>query len=182
MARLPYLSREDLPPEQRPTYERIAQSRGRMARTFSVLLSSPEAASQVADLGEYLRFQSSLDPTIRETATLTTAREANNQYIWSHHEPRARQAGVREKVIQAIRDRQSPQRLLPKEGVLIRYAQEMLRNGRVNDATYQAVLHLLGPQGVTDLTVIIGYYHMLAHINTALEVELEPEWPPLLPE
>ena len=42
--------------------------------------------------------------------------------------------------------------------------------------------HLLGKQGAVDLVVIIAYYTLLAHVMAGLEVELESDIEPLLPE
>ena len=182
MARFPYLSREELAPHQQHIYDRIASKRGEVFRPFSVLLNNPEAADRVAAVGEYVRYDSLMDPVVREIATLTTAREMNSQYEWTRHELLARKAGVRDAVIEAIRDGTAPKGLLPKEGVFVQYALELLRTGRPKDATFQAVVHLLGEQGTIDLTVLIGYYTMLARIISALDVELEEELTPLLPE
>ena len=46
----------------------------------------------------------------------------------------------------------------------------------------RAVEHLLGAQGTVELAVLVGYYALLAYVMAALEVELEPEMPPLLPQ
>ena len=43
----------------------------------------------------------------------------------------------------------------------------------MTERTFQAVLHLLGPQQTVDLVVLIGYYAMLAGALNALDVELE---------
>lgn len=181
MARVPYVSREDLAPDIRHIYDQIAQERGQVADHFKALLNSPVVAARIAAVGEYIRFQSRLDPVVRELATLTVARELNSQYVWTHHEPLARSAGVQESVIQAIKERRAPKGLLPREAVFVQYTQELLRNRRVGDATFQGVAHLLGTTGTTDLTVTIGYYAMLAYFQAAFEVELEPGLTPLLP-
>ena len=48
----------------------------------------------------------------------------------------------------------------------------MLKN-EVNDATSSGVEHLVGRKGLVDITVVISYYAMLAHVMEALGVELE---------
>lgn len=188
MARLPYVSREDLPADKRPIYDHIAETRGSVEpltpvpHSFRVLLHSPEAAEAVARLGEYLRFNSALDPMVREIAILGTARELNSQYEWSHHEPVARQVGVRDQVIESIRTGRAPMGLPAKEGVFAQAAKELVGRGTLTDRTFQAVLHLLGPQQTVDLIVLIGYYAMLGGALEALGVELESGVEPGLPE
>ena len=183
MARVPYLTREDLPHEKQGLYDQIAIHRGgHVARPFAALLNSPEAASRVAMLGEQLRYvASTISSDVREIITLTTARILKCQYVWTHHCGSAKQAGVREEVVEAIGEGGPPRRLLPKEGVFLQFTRELLEDKRVRDTTYSAVEHLLGQQGVVDLILTIGYYATLCLAVNALEIDLEDGVIPLLP-
>ena len=175
MARVPYVSKNDLPAEKQALYDQIASQRGHVARPFTALLNSPEVAARVAAVGEQLRYAvPSVSPEVREIVTLTTARELRCQYVWTHHVASAEATGVSEEVIDTIEDGSPPRRLLPKEGVFIQFTRELLEDKRVRPSTYSAVEHLLGLQGVTDLVVTIGYYAMLSTALSALGVELEP--------
>lgn len=183
MARVPYLSKGELPPSKRHLYDQIARQRGRMPRPFAALLNSPEVASRVAAIGEYLRYETTaLPPEVREIATLTTAQQLGCQYVWTRHVPLARAAGVREEVINAIRDGQPPRRLLRKEAVFVQYTRELLGDRRVRSATFSAAEQLLGCEGIIDLVVTIGFYALQCYTVAALEVELEEGVEPLLPE
>ncbi len=182
MSRVPYLTRDDLPPDKRDLYDQIAAHRGHVARPFEALLNSPDVASRVAMIGEQLRYVSpTISSDVREIVTLTTARILKCQYVWTHHCDSARQAGVREEVVEAIRDGASPRRLLPKEGVFVQFTLELLEDKRVRDATYSAIEHLLGRQGAVELIVLVGYYSMLCLAINALEIDLEEGVAPLLP-
>jgi 4-carboxymuconolactone decarboxylase len=182
LPRVPFLIREDLPTDKQELYDQIAAHRGHVARPFAALLNSPEAASRVAMLGEQLRYVSpTISSEVREIITLTTARIMKCQYIWTHHCDSAKEAGVREEVIEAIKEGGPPRRLLPKESVFLQFTRELLEDKRVRDATYSAVEHLLGRQGAVDLIVTIGYYAMLCLAVNALEVDLEEGMIPLLP-
>ena len=182
MARVPFLTRDGLPSDKRVLYDQVAAHRGHVARPFAALLNSPDVASRVAMIGEQLRYVSStLSSDVREIVTLTTARALKCQYVWTHHCDSARQAGVREEVVEAIREGSPPQRLLPKEGVFVQFTRELLEDKRVRDATYSAIEHLLGQQRAVDLVVMIGYYSMLCLAINALEVGLEEGVAPLLP-
>lgn len=183
MPRVPLLTREDLPPDKQELYDQIAAHRGHVARPFAALLNSPEAATRVARVGEQLRYASQTIPSdVREIVTLTTARVLKCQYVWTHHCESARQAGVRQEVVEAIREDVAPRRLLPKEGVFLQFTRELLEDKRVRNATYGAVEHLLGQQGAVDLILTIGYYAMLCLAVNALEIDLEEGVAPLLPE
>jgi 4-carboxymuconolactone decarboxylase len=175
LARVPYLDRDDLPADRQHVFDRIAESRGSVGNVFRALLNSPDAAEVVAAVGEYVRYRSSLDPAIREIAVLSTAQEHGNEYEWAHHESVAREAGVRDEVIEAIRSGRAPMGLPAKEGVFAQAARELVRDGTMSDRTFQAVEHLLGRQTTVDLIVTVGYYTMLSRVMTALGVELEEE-------
>ena len=136
-----------------------------------MLLNSPEVAGRAAHLGSYLRFESSLDPVLREIAILTTAREYDCHYEWSAHVVMARDAGVREDAITAIAHRLALDELTAGERLVIRYGREMLRAKRVSDQTFAAAKDRFGVQGVTELTATMGYYGMLACALNAFEVE-----------
>ena len=173
MAKLPLVSREDLPADKQPVYDRIAASRGSVLNVFRAMLNSPDAAGAVADLGAYLRYGSSLDPASREIAILTVSNELRCDYEWTNHLPEARAAGVSDQVIDAIRSGRAPMGIPAKEGVFAAAARELLRDHALSDRTFQAIEHLVGPQQTVDLILLVGYYSMLARILLTLDVELD---------
>ncbi len=185
MARLPYISRDDTSGKSTDIYDHIAETRGSisgkgMPRTFQLLMNNEGSAEALAGLGEHIRLGSSLDPVIRETLILGTARALNAEYEWAHHEPVAREVGVREEVIESIRIGKAPMGLPAKEGVFVQVAKEFVRNGSVGERTFQAVEHLLGPAGTVETILVVGYYTMLHGVLASLvgsdsvDVELDP--------
>ncbi len=181
MAREAYLSRDDVPSSQRHLVDGITAKRSRLAHPFAALLHSPEAAARVASVGSYVRFESGLDAQVRELAILATARANGSQYEFTYHVPLARRAGVSEEAIVALQQDTAPDGLAPEERLVVHYVQELLRDRKVSDATYTAAQKRFGLKALVDLTVLVGYYTMLAYVMHALEVELEPDVAPLLP-
>ena len=166
MARVPYLDRNDLAEDDRHIYDRIAETRGSvepdtpMPNSFRALLNSPGAADAVGQLGEYLRFHTSLDPVCREIAIISVAREASSPYEWAHHAPVARRSGVPEAVINAIR-------------TCAKAAKELVGDATMSAETFATAERLLGTQGVVDLVTLVGYYAMLSAALAALQVDVE---------
>ena len=186
MARIPYVSREDLPADKQSVYDHIAETRGGidgkgMPNSFRLFMNSPDAAQAVGVLGEHIRLRSTLHPAFRETAILGVARALDSQYVWAHHEPIARSVGVRPQVIESIRSGRAPMGLPPKEGVFAQAGKEYVRNGSLSERTFQAVEHLLGPQGAVELVVVIGYYAMLNAVLGSLGIELDEHLEASLP-
>jgi 4-carboxymuconolactone decarboxylase len=180
MARVPRITkRDELPEEQRPIFDAIAESRGAVGGPFAVLLNSPEVAGRAAHLGTYLRFESALSGVQRELAIITTARERNCALEWGGHVQLARREGVREEAIDAVGKRAPLDALTDEERTIVRYARELLLQHRVSDESFAAAHAMLGDRGVTDLTATVGYYSMLACALNAFEVEPPAGAPPL---
>ena len=179
MARVQYIERDQLNEEGRRVFDHIAETRGSiepntpMPNSFRALMNSPKAAEAVGQLGEYLRLNTSLDPTVREIAIISVARHTNSDYEWAHHEPIAREVGVRPEVIESIRIGRAPMGLPAKEGVFAQAAKELALDGDLTDRTFQAIEHLLGPQAVVEFITLVGYYAMLSVALRALGVELD---------
>lgn len=173
MARVPYVTRNDLSEGQRAIYDEIAGLRNTtvLGNGFHALLNSPEAAQQVSALGAYLRFRSVLPALLRELTILAVASELACEYEWRYHAPLASRSGASEEVIAAIQAGRVPEGLAPGETAAVRYAQELLRNRRVAPETFAAAQSALGNSGVVELTLAVGYYSMLALAFHALEVE-----------
>ncbi len=182
MARIPLIEHKDaLPVEHHAAFDLIAQSRGRVAGPFGVLLHSPEVARRAAHLGAYLRFESALSGVHRELAILATARAMDCRYEWAAHVPLAKKAGVRAEAIAAIRDRRATAGLDPDEAEVVGYVTELLRVHRVAEATVTALRQRFGTQGLVELTTTAGYYAMIASVLNAFDVQPE-SGAELLPE
>jgi 4-carboxymuconolactone decarboxylase len=136
-------------------------------------------ARRIAHTGEYVRRGSPLPADVRELATIATARELDCLYEWNAHEGGARREGVREEAIAAIRDRAAPEVLTSDERLVVTFVQELIRNKRVQEATFQAALQRFGIQQLVDLAATVGQYCMLACVLNAFEVV--PDTEPLLP-
>jgi 4-carboxymuconolactone decarboxylase len=179
MARLPEVKREDLPADQQHFFDGIATTRGEVSGPFAMLLHSPDVSSRIAHVGTYIRFESTLDPAVRELAIMTVARAWDCQYEWTAHQPIGEREGVRPEAVAAVRDRTAPVGMTEQEALVYTYVNELITNRRVPEETFQAVLSWLGVQGTTDLTATTGYYSMLACTLNAFAVW--PESEPLLP-
>ena len=174
MPRVPLINKDDLPKDKQDLYDQIAQHRGSVARPFAALLNSPDVASKISMLGEQLRYVSpTIQPDVREMITLTTARIMKCQYLWTHHRGSAIRSGVREEVVEAIREGGRPRRLVPKEAVFVQFTQELLENKELTSATFSAVEHLIGEPATIDLIITIGYYSMLCLAINGLDLGLE---------
>ena len=163
-------SREQIEEEQRSAWDEIVASRGQVAGPFKVMLHSPEMARRVAHLGTYIRFESRLDPRIRELATLATARVLECEYEASAHEQQLRKAGAPEEVLNALRGRRM-QDLPPEDRWIGAFVEQALTRHRVDAETLAIAEQQLGVSGLVELTGTIGYYSLLAVTLNTFEVQ-----------
>lgn len=181
MPRVPEITSKDaLPADKHAVFDAIAESRGRVGFPFSLLLNSPEAAGRVAHLGTFLRFESTLPAVERELAILTAAREADCEFEWAGHARLGLREGVRQEAIDIIANRRGLEGLTEQEALVIRYGRDLLRDNRVSDGLFKAAQARFDDQGIVELTVLYGYYRMIACALNAFEVKA-PEGSPVLP-
>ena len=67
------------------------------------LPDAPALAEKVGDLGEFLRFGSTLPGDVRELAILITAASVKQGYEWIAHAKVARKESLAEEIIERVR-------------------------------------------------------------------------------
>src|SRR5579864_2248300 len=94
-ARMPEMTLDQMTPAQRSIAEATMNGpRGRMSGPFNTWLRSPVLADRLQKVGEYVRFNTSLDKRINEMAILMTAQAWGSTYEWYAHAPLAIKAGL----------------------------------------------------------------------------------------
>src|SRR5579864_4746895 len=137
MSRYRELSPDELNPAQRRVHDQIvAGKRGRFGGPFQLLIRAPEICGLASQLGEHLRWGTSLPDRLSELAIITTARFWRAQYEWYAHAPLAEKAGVPSAAIEAIRTAGTPL-FTPKDEALVhRICTELFTTHRLSDASF----------------------------------------------
>jgi len=102
---------------------------------------------------------------------LTVAREMDCAFIWYAHAAAARQAGVRDDIVDRLRDRQDLPALDPAEQTVVQFARELLQHRRVGQATFEAASKQFGQRGTMTLTNLVACYAVLAYNMNTYELE-----------
>ncbi|PYM13615.1 MAG: hypothetical protein DMD81_20570 [Candidatus Rokuibacteriota bacterium] len=140
------------------------------------------AEPDVRRANQYLRYETQLDRRLTELAILVTAREIDNQFEWTAHEPAGLKEGLSPDVIDVVKHRRPvPRHLGRHEKVIIRFGREALGDRRVRSRTFAEAVELFGRTGVVNLAALMGNYAMTAVILTAVDQRLRPGQRPLLP-
>jgi 4-carboxymuconolactone decarboxylase len=169
--------------EQRRVYDAVASGpRGIVQGPLLAALHRPELAEKWQQLGELLRYRTSLPTQLSEVAILVTAQRSRCQLEWHLHEGFAEKAGVPRAVIDEIYAGRRPSAADPEMLAIHDYAAELQERRTVSEATYRRALGYWGVVGVVELTALIGYYTMVAMTLNAHEFPLpEGVEPPFEP-
>ena len=154
---------DKMSPEQRTIAEAIMNGpRGRMSGPFNAWLRSPVLADRLQKVGEYVRFNTSLDKRINEMAILMTAQAWGAQYEWYAHAPLAIKAGLDPEVVKAIGVGQKPAKMKDDEAIVWEFTTQLRRDHSVDDAVYAKALDKFGEAGIIDLVAVNGYYDVVS--------------------
>ena len=168
---------EQLTPEQQQLHHQIAASRKldpaqRLGGPFDPWIESPVLGEILSNLGYFHRFQSSLNRRQIELAILVTAAHWQAAFEWWAHEPMARDAGLTDSIITAIKHRQPPHLGDPLDQITWEIAGALQHNQRLSTELYQSAVAGLGRPGLIELISLCGYYTTVAMTLNALEIPL----------
>ncbi|MPZ37756.1 MAG: carboxymuconolactone decarboxylase family protein [Rhizobiales bacterium] len=181
--RIPLPTPETMTPEQRKVYDMIVTGpRGTLVGPLRAALHRPELAEKWQQLGELLRFRTSLAPQLSELAILVTARRWSCQVEWYMHARAAAACGLDPAIVEAIRNGQEPTFTDTHARLVYDYSVELSARGKVSETAYQATLAAIGDVGLVELTALIGYYSMVAMTLNAHEIPLPDGAEPPLPD
>ena len=125
--RMPPLPADKMTDGQRKAAEEmIAGPRKGVKGPFIPLLRSPELMDRLQKVGEYLRFQSSIEQRVSEFIMLVVSREWTQHFEWFVHVPRGRKASISEDTIAALAEGRRPPAMSETEAVAYDFCEKLL--------------------------------------------------------
>ena len=182
--RFPPLVLEELTGLQRQVAEEFVKFSARKAISgpAMMLLRSPEVAGSFIKLSDYLRSGTKVPLKLAELAVLIHARLWTDQYEWSVHAIRAREAGLPDAVIADLQVGRSPKGLKHDEQAVYDYCVELSKTKAVSDETFARIRDVLNEAEVVDLTIMLGMYGIVSYLLSVGEAGTVPgQTPPLAP-
>jgi 4-carboxymuconolactone decarboxylase len=177
--RMPEIPLDKMSPAQRSTADAIMSGpRGRMSGPFNAWLRSPELADRLQKVGEYVRFNTSLDKRVNEMAILMAAQAWGSTYEWYAHAPLALKAGLDPAIVTAIGAGRKPDNMKDDEAIVWEFTTQLRRDHGVDDAISAKALEKFGERGIIDLIGVNGYYDVVsmtlnvAHVKPPADAEL----------
>jgi 4-carboxymuconolactone decarboxylase len=182
LSRLPPVQRADLDAEGKRIWDALAGTSGSIPRTgpSAVTMHSPKAAEPIYALNQVLR-KTVAGSRYFELAALVAAREFDQQYEWSSHEPAGLKAGLEQSVIDAVKYNRSLAGVPDKDAAVILLGRAIFRDHKVSPGLWAAMEKHFGRQGAVEVTTIMADYAMAGFILTAVDQQLPPDRKPLLP-
>ena len=175
LSRLPPVTAGDLDEEGR---------RLLAARTFTpgpgpthVTIYSPKER----DLGIPSGEKSPVGPRYFQLAVLITAREIDQQYEWSSHEPAGRRQGLEQSVIDVVKYNRDVTGLSDKDATLITFGRALFREHRVSSELWGKMVSHFGRQRTVQMMMIMGDYFRVGFMLNAIDQHLPPTREALLP-
>lgn len=174
---------DELTPEQRKVSDAIrsgpraalktsaATAPGPLGGPFNVWLRSPGIGNLVQQLGEEIRFRSSIPAKLNELAILITSRHWTSQYEWYAHHKNALNAGLDPAIAQDIAQNRRPAKMDADETIVYEFSRALHETQGVADATFKKALDRFGERGVVDLISVNGFYSL---VSMCLNVDRTP--------
>jgi uncharacterized peroxidase-related enzyme len=175
MARLPYVTPEQLPESEQGLFDDIQERFGHVNNIFRVVAHRPPILRQLLQFGVGLRHATQLDPALRELAILTVGRLAQCTYEVAHHSALALHLGVRPDQIEQLAAWESDPAFSAQERAVMRYAAEATQQVTVSPGTFEALRGFLSTEHLVELVCNVAYDNRVVRVLVPLEVDLEED-------
>lgn len=176
LSRLPPVTPEDLDEEARRFFaERTNFTPGPGPTHVTVYVPRGR------DLGIPTGETSPVGPRLFQLAVLITAREIDQQYEWSAHEPAGLRQGLEQSVIDVVKYDHDVAGLPHEYATLITFGRTLFREHRISSELWAEMVELFGRQHTIDLIAIMGEYHRVGLMLNAVNQQQPPNRPALLP-
>lgn len=176
MARVAYLSREDLPEADQSLLDRPITY-------YRALAHHPDALRTFAKVGAWIRWESDLEAGLRELILLQVAHAANCGYEFAHHVKLAQEFGVDVDQIDALFGPRSEGAAGPGAPGLheaLRVAASLTADGDISDGDWAALEQAFDTRQAIEIVMFVGYYNHVVRVVRALRIDLEPEYDGIL--
>lgn len=175
MSRLEKKRPEDLTPEQREQFDRIARFRkpgvdGQLGGPFDPWVRSPEVAKRAVSLGNFIWERTTLDRRIVELAIVITARHFRSNVEWVAHTRMAREQGVADEVIDAVFARRRPENAPEDELLTYDVVTALHETHDLPIELYRRAVAAFTEQGLMELIMTIGFYGFVSLTLNAFNV------------
>jgi 4-carboxymuconolactone decarboxylase len=185
LSRLPPVTRNDLDPEGQKIFDARTTPPTPGPGPGHVTISSPKVAEAYGALGRALGVPSGqtfpLGNRVYQLVVLITAREIDQQYEWSAHEPAGLRAGLEQSVIDVVKFDRDVKGLAAKDATLIQFLRTLMRDHKVSSELWAKMMEDFGRQRTIEIMALMGDYFIVGTMMNAVDQHLPPQRQALMP-
>jgi 4-carboxymuconolactone decarboxylase len=137
------------------------------------LMHHPELARHVERLGYFLKFEGTLPRDVYQFIVLSIAARFNARFEWADHIEPAREAGLPENIIEAIKAG-STEALSGDYGAVTWAIGSILDYRSIPDGLQQRLIETYGEEGLIEIVVLCGFYQLIGEVNASFDVAPSP--------
>mgnify|MGYP006278934309 FL=1 len=174
--RFAVVTREELDAKGQAVWDdRIKQVGNVPTGHFNVMMHAPELSRRVAELESYFRFDATMSKKEREFVTLCVVREGEARFGWGRHEPRAKELGIAQEVIELVRSK-APLASFPEEYKLyVEFARELAGTRKpLPEELFNRCKAAWGERMTIEMIALVAHYTLVGVLINGYAVEPRP--------
>lgn len=140
---------------------------------YRVMAHHPDLLTAWAPLREHVVRQRAMTDQQSEVVILRIGYNLRAPYEWAHHVSRGRAVGMEDARITTLAG--PLETMSDDDRVLARAVDELMSDARLLPGTRQALTEAIGPEGMFDLMVTVGFYSVLGFIVNSLDVPVDDD-------
>jgi 4-carboxymuconolactone decarboxylase len=109
----------------------------------------------------------------RELLILRTGWNCRSAYEWGQHVRIAEGLGMDRGEILRVAEGPAAAGWSPQDAALLLAADELHQHSRLSEATWARLAETYDEQGLIEIAMLVGHYHLVAYALNSLEVELD---------
>lgn len=185
LSRMPPIDRAQLDPEGQKALDARATPPTPAPGPGGVTVWSPRSTEGLGVIGRALGVPRGdafpLGGRMFQLIVLITAREIDQQYEWSAHEPAGLRVGLEQNVIDVVKYDRDVTGLAARDALVIRYFRALLREHKVSSELWASMVKEFGRQRIIDMMMLMADYFTVGTMMNAVDQHLPPDRKALLP-
>jgi 4-carboxymuconolactone decarboxylase len=145
---------------------------GHLLGPYDPLLRSPEVGARIAALGIDLRAVTKVPMRLQTVAIVTVGAHWRSDFVWQSWLPAAERQGIDRATLMPMVVGDQPTLVDEGDRAVHAMADQLVKTGTADEATFDAVRDLVGDAGMVELVVLIGYYGLISMMLNIWQIPL----------